>query len=459
MSLQDKISMINRPALQTMEDGTARTIKEYYDTFIEPHLPQDINKVIAWHKVLKEYVRKPDAVLGFRTGNVAGSLRRGWETVTTDGYSFFYADNFCAHYYYKLAYDADWEPNLEEFYRIMKNKKFPVRFPYFMDKEEKKRASFIVNGRNPGLGGAGYYLAHIIDAGDKCVFNGRTIGMAAIVNEYFDLGRVADWTLDATTQKYCRTNFDIPQEKKSSARKLAEICFLRMVHPMNYYLSPKSKIKGKIYNEYERNGQIKNNISDDPNVASYVRQKLHSRYTVNGTDYFQEFLDLVSPEADNVHENGNTVINISYSANPLNVPQQQNNVRPANRTTRTARNNEPPATNDMKKAQAIALFQDHEYDFDSTPTFASINRTQDVYWMTPNVSVIDKDWNIILNDTRARKLHLLVVPANAINFNQVSTKSGDSRKLHIELVCDTLVDRMGPSRLSFEQWYMHSIDY
>jgi hypothetical protein len=113
----------------------------------------------------------------------------------------------------------------------------------------------------------------------------------------------------------------------------------------------------------------------------------------------------------------------------------------------------------MKKAQAIALFQDHEYDFDSTPTFASINRTQDVYWMTPNVSVIDKDWNIILNDTRARKLHLLVVPANAINFNQVSTKSGDTRKLHIELVCDTLVDRMGPSRLSFEQWYMHSIDY
>jgi hypothetical protein len=442
-----------------MEDGTARTIKEYYDTFIEPHLPRNVNNVIAWHKVLKEYVHKPDAVLGLRTGNVAGYLRRGWETVSTDGYSFFYADNFCAHYYYKLAYDADWEPNLDEFYRIMKNKQFPVRFPYFMDKEEKKRASFIVNGRNPGLGGAGYYLAHIIDAGDKCVFNGRKIGMADIVNEYFGLGEVADWTLDEATQKYCRTNFDISQDKKANARKLAEICFLRMVHPMNYYLSPKSKIKGKIYNEYERNGQIKNNISDDPNVTSYVRQQLHSRYTVDGTDYFQEFLDLVNPVDDEIHEDGNTVINIRYSASPLNVLQQQNNVRPANRIPRVARNNEPPAANNMNKARAIALFQEHEYDFDETPTFASINSGPDVYWMNPGVSVLENNWNIILNDTYARKLHLLVVPANAINLNQVSTKAGNASKLHIELVSDTLVDRKGPSHLSFEQWFMHSIDY
>ena len=459
MSLLNKLSLVNRPALQTMEDGTVRTIQEYYDTFIEPHLPRNVNNVIAWHKVLKEYIRKPDAILGLRTGNVAGLLRRGWETVTTDGYSFFYADNFCAHYYYKLAYDADWEPNLEEYYRVMKNKQFPVRFPFRMGSEEESRAAFNVNGRNPGLGGAGYYLSHIIDAGDNCVFNGRTIGMAAIVNEYFNLGRVADWTLDEATQKYCRANFDIPQDKKADARKLAEICFLRMVHPMNYYLSPKSKINGRIYNEYERNGQIKNNISDDTNVTSYVRQQLHNRYTVDDTDYFQEFLDLVNPVNDEVREDGNTVINIRYSANRLNAPQQQNNVRPANRIPRAARNNEPPAANDMDKARAIALFQEHEYDFDGKPTFASINRAQDVYWMTPNVSVIDNNWNIILNNTRARKLHLLVVPANTINLNQVSTKAGDDSKLHIELVCDTLVDRKGPSRLSFERWYMYSIDY
>ena len=459
MSLLNKLSLVNRPALQTMEDGTARTIKEYYDTFIEPHLPRNVNNVIAWHKILKEYVRKPDAVLGLRTGNVAGSLRRGWETVTTDGYSFFYADNFCAHYYYKLAYDADWAPDLEEYYRVMKNKQFPVRFPFCMGNEEELRASFIVNGRNPGLGGAGYYLAHIIDAGDNCVFNGRTIGMAAMANEYFNLGGVADWTLDEATQKYCRKNFDIPQDKKADARQLAEICFLRMVHPMNYYLSPKSKINGRIYNEYERNGQIKNNISDDINVASYVRQQLHNRYTVDGTDYFQEFLDLVNPVDDEVHEDGNTVINIRYSASPLNDPQQQNNVRPANRIPRAARNNNPPAANGMSKSQAIALFQEREYDFDRTPTFASINSGPDVYWMNPSVSVLENNWNIILNDTRARKLHLLVVPANAINLNQVSTKAGDDSKLHIELVCDTLVDRKGPSRLSFERWFMHSIDY
>lgn len=456
MTLINKLRKVNRPFLPKMENGTAQTIKEFYDTFIEPHLPQNIENVIAWHKMLKEYVQKPDAVLGFRTGNVAGSLRRGWETITTDGYSFFYTDNFGAHFYYKLAYDADWEPNLEEYYRVMKDKLFPVRFPYFMDREEKKRAGFIVNGRNPGLGGAGYYLAHIIDAGDNIVFNGRQLGLAEIITRYFNLEQPEKWTLNVETQKYCRNNFDIPEADRRDARKLAEICFLRMVHPMNYFLSPKSKTRGKIYNTYQRNETTRNDIGEYSNVISYVRQKLHERYTVNGTDYFQEFLDLVCPMEDNIHEDGNTVINLSYSARALNAPQQDN-ARPVNRNAQAPRAQRNEGA--MDKNQAIELFRDDEYDFNGPITFASINSAQDVYWMTPKFSMLEDEWNIILNDTDKRKLYLLVIPANTISRDQVSTKAGSPDKMNIELQVRTYIDRKSPCNLSFEQWFMHSIDY
>lgn len=87
MNLVEKLSTINQPKIGSFEAGNAETIKDFYESFIEPRLPQNIEHVIKWHKVLKEYVKKENTVLGFRTGNVRGSLRRGWETITNDNYS------------------------------------------------------------------------------------------------------------------------------------------------------------------------------------------------------------------------------------------------------------------------------------------------------------------------------------------------------------------------------------
>ena len=321
MNLVEKLSTINQPKIGSFEAGNAETIKDFYESFIEPRLPQNIEHVIKWHKVLKEYVTKENTVLGFRTGNVRGSLRRGWETITDDNYSFFYTDNFFAHYFFKLAVDADWEPNLDEFYNAMRSKDFPVRFAYFMgtedDPHEEEYASFNVNGKNPGLNTAGYKLAHIIDAGRNFLLNGRNYGQAELIETYFNLGSPEDWSQDPDTHKYCRKNFTIPEGAKSLARNIAEASFLKMVHPMNYFLSPKTANRGNIYNKYTINGVEKTNIAEEELLISYVRQKFHERYTINGKDYFQEFLDLVYPIEDEINEDGNTEINIQYSNNPF----------------------------------------------------------------------------------------------------------------------------------------------
>lgn len=86
-----------------------------------------------------------------------------------------------------------------------------------------------------------------------------------------------------------------------------------MVHPMNYFISPKSKNQGKVYNIYNKG----NNIAEDSNVLSFVRTKFHERYTKNGKDFFQEFLDLVFPFEDIVRENGDTELNLVYSPEDL----------------------------------------------------------------------------------------------------------------------------------------------
>ena len=316
MTLREKLNTINKPSLPKLEIGSAKTVNDYWNNFIEPHLPANIESVIKWHKLLKEYVNKPDTVLGFRTGNVAGHLRRGWGTITNDGYSFFYTDNYFSHYFYKMSYDG-FVPTLDEFYSLMKSREFPVRFASPMGTKdepwEKEYAAFNVNGKNPGLGIAGYKLAHILDAGKNYKINNISMGIAEICNKYFSLGEVSDWRLVYNPRRYCRENFKISEDNKAIAKKLAQACFLQMVHPMNYFISPKSKNQGKTYNIYNKG----NNIAEDSNVLSFVRQKFHARYTQNGIDYFQEFLDSVLPFEDIVGEDGSTVLNAKYSSDDL----------------------------------------------------------------------------------------------------------------------------------------------
>lgn len=316
MTLKEKLDSINKPALPKLESGFAKTILDYWRDFIEPRLPANKNSVIEWHKLLKDYVNKKDTVLGFRTGNVAGHLRRGWETVTNDSYSFFYTDNYFSHYFYKMSYDG-FVPSLDEFYNLMRSREFPVRFASQMGTKdepwEKEYAAFNVDGKNPGLGTAGYKLAHILDAGKNYHHNGCNFGIAEICNRYFSLGEVSDWKWNVATNHYCREDFTILEENKEIAKIFSKACFLRMVHPMNYFISPKSRNHGRIYNIYVRGS----NIAEDLNVLSFIRTKFHERYTIDGVDYFQDFLNLVLPFEDKIKEDGNTVLNVRYSSDDL----------------------------------------------------------------------------------------------------------------------------------------------
>ncbi len=411
MTLKEKLDSIDKPALPKLEIGSAKTILDYWNNFIEPHLPSDVNSVIEWHKLLKDYVNKKDTVLGFRTGNVAGHLRRGWETVTNDGYSFFYTDNYISHFFYKMSFDG-FVPSLDEFYFLMKSREFPVRFKSQMGTKdepwEKDYAAFNVDGKNPGLGTSGYKLAHILDAGKNYIYNGFSFGIAEICNKYFSLGDVSDWKWDSITNHYSRKDFIIKDENKEIARNLAKACFLRMVHPMNYFISPKSKNQGKIYNIYNKG----NNIAEDLNVLSFIRTKFHERYTINGIDYFQDFLNLVLPFHDEIQEDGTTVLNVIYSSDDINpvlrsISRESSSIS-SNKTTEAKKNSlknnsdHDSAINDTiiqklswYKAGSISKgFSENSLhyinDFIEVISYSHSNK-----WLDSNHTDMEKMWSII----------------------------------------------------------------
>lgn len=185
------------------------------------------------------------------------------------------------------------------FSKLMKEKKVPVRFKFPMGKAEHKGASFNVDGKNPGIGKSGYKLAHVIDAGKNYCLEGKSLGMTEIIERYFPLGDDKDWNQISADKKLYR---EIKIEDTKTARKYAEMSFLRMVHPMNYFLSPKAPYKGKVFNYYKfkDSNVYEYDIGEEKKLISYVCKKFHERYKdENGKDLFQEFLNLVGAKEEN----------------------------------------------------------------------------------------------------------------------------------------------------------------
>lgn len=105
MSLTEKLSTIALPRLRPLGSGEIQTMEEYWNTFVEPFLPDD-DVMERWHRVLMEYIASPNATFALRAYFSASkkeqyhSLRRGFLTHTNEGYSFFFTDNFFAAYFH-----------------------------------------------------------------------------------------------------------------------------------------------------------------------------------------------------------------------------------------------------------------------------------------------------------------------------------------------------------------------
>lgn len=310
MPLINKLALIKTSStLSDLPTGKAKDFDEFWNKIIEPTLP-DVDIVCQWHDLLLNYINNPNPVFFVReyagpSGN-GDELRRGFYNTTDYDFSTVYCDNGFTAYFYSMAFDG-YVPDIDDFEAIMKSRKFPCCF--IQTKEENSYAAYF-RGKNPAITEKGYKIAHIFSAGEG--FNGsapyKKVG--DFCGDIFPRAVNTDWNNTQTDccGKYYYRHMPIEHSKAGKAKDFAIAHFMRMVHPINYFLVP------KITNQYDKTTQImKTNIvwrksttlgkaqvnveiGEDAALINYVADKIKKRYeNVGGRNIYNEFLNLIYP--------------------------------------------------------------------------------------------------------------------------------------------------------------------
>lgn len=177
-------------------------------------------------------------------------------------------------------------PTLSEFEDSIMKRQFPCG--WFQTKAEKTYAAYL-KGSNPGVSTKGYKIAHIHSAGKE--FNERSpfATIADLCNQYFPRGIDSEWDNKKTDVygSYHYRQLEISDDKASDIRAFLVAHFMRMVHPINYFLVPNKKnrydkatkiLKTNIL--WDDNGAEKDEIGEDPDLIKYVSHKMRVASTI-----------------------------------------------------------------------------------------------------------------------------------------------------------------------------------
>ncbi len=280
MTLSKKLNCIGTPSLQVLQNGNAESIDKFWDQLVVPMLPSR-ETIQKWHNVLLKYVKSDYPIYAIRgynsfPPNKYGELRRGFLT-DSEKFKYFYTDNFFAAYFAKMAAD-NYIPTVDEFTKLMKERKFPSRFG--KNTAEERALLAIPQGKDPHIQSSGYKIAHIIPVGMGYIYQGTSKNAVQILNKYFPNSNRSSWR--STKDEY-GTFFQRNVPFNSEAQQYAVAEFLRFVHPLNYFLAPKKK------NEINNKS---NEIAEYQPLLDYAHNYFLSTYQA----IYKEFLDLIMVE-------------------------------------------------------------------------------------------------------------------------------------------------------------------
>ncbi len=353
-TLKDKLMDISNPKIPSWSDGSAVTIKEFWNSFVEPRLP-DKDIVIKWYQIIFEYINDPNAIFVIRKfedrkGGLATTLRRGFFNITDKGICYFYTDNYHAHYFVKMAIDG-FIPREQEMIDMMNDRTFPARFgPYCH--EEKAIAAYSIDGsygKNPGFSNNDYKLAHIINVGTDYHFDKKAQGLAEICDQYAPRGQYNEWQYEAKVGCYVRRP-SISDDDAQTFKEFLKAHYLRITCPMNYCLTPIMS-KNKKCQSFNNSSIIikKNDIAETTEFQNYAMYRFYLRYGEEYLDFLKQImlpntvLQTISPQSlQKFKKNGDITINITYSHNQTTKKNTATTVSPhTTLATHSMRTNKP----------------------------------------------------------------------------------------------------------------------
>jgi hypothetical protein len=251
------------PIMDTFSD----TVESFYDNTIRTNLP-DAEVVIKWHSILMRYVNEDGAIFFIRKyGNAPKKqwnlLRRGFLTKFNNA-SFIYCDNFLAHYFFNMAIEG-YVPEYEDF----KNTMFNLKFPYgYMETKGEIELRASPRGKTPKINSSGWKLAHIYSVGQA----DYSFDYKKTERNLFTIGNYEDW-IKGEKGAVLR-----PNESSLSIEELITIKthFLRLVHPINYFLVPKQK---------HHQSDVGNNIGENEILLEFMKGIQQNKYGELFTEY------------------------------------------------------------------------------------------------------------------------------------------------------------------------------
>lgn len=129
---------------------------------------------------------------------------------------------------------------------------------------------------------------------------------------------------------------------------------------------------------------------------------------------------------------------------------------------RTIDSNTRIALGKRAKAESIQFLKDRGISIGKNVTYAVKQDKKDEFWANPNVSLLDQDWYILLNNVVSHELIVLLVPAKTLKMNHAGDSglySRNDRKERIDLNIniDTLIDKR--SKINFSSFEQARISY
>jgi hypothetical protein len=118
-----------------------------------------------------------------------------------------------------------------------------------------------------------------------------------------------------------------------------------------------------------------------------------------------------------------------------------------------------PQTRSITKNEAIYVCRSNGLNINERVTFASKNKSFDIYWVNPDIRAILQDWSLILNDLIHYKLHIFNIPRGSIREWQIKVRPDLPNKIDLQILYEDELFRDMRSGIQFCNWFVKTISY
>lgn len=129
----------------------------------------------------------------------------------------------------------------------------------------------------------------------------------------------------------------------------------------------------------------------------------------------------------------------------------------------TVKNTDEESIEIRAKGEAKAFLEENGVKVSKQWTYASKQRNNDYFWANPNVSYIDVDWTIVLNNQFVSELVILEIPAKTLRIASQKSKPGlrvrNDNKQRIDLNIDAATLKDKASKIDFSPFVTSRIKY